>query len=153
MGLISALLAQPRRFAGAGVNHEGERFTGRLEIEPLVAGRALLLRYTATRDDGRHLHAEATLLAAGADATLCLWPVMEELAFVLPHAQIHASEDAAGTSSAVFASGRRDAIDGFREEITIELDAAGQLVYAHAWGMPGGPFADRSRCTLAPALA
>lgn len=65
MNLLKALLSQTPTFVGNGTNHEGEHFVGRLEMQALVNASALVLHYTATRTDGKHLHKEATLLAAG----------------------------------------------------------------------------------------
>lgn len=108
-----------------------------------------MLHYTATRGDGKHLHKEATLLAAGPDGALCLWPVMEELPFVLPHRAIDSShDDEDGTLAVVFSSGPRNTFNSFREEITIALKPGGELRIAHSWRTPGGAFAERSRCTL-----
>jgi hypothetical protein len=149
MNLLAALLSQSPTFIGTGTNHEGENFVGRLEMQALVNASALMLHYTATRTDGKHLHKEATLLAVGPDGALCLWPVMEELPFVLPHRAIDSAHDKAGGSLAViFATGPRDMINTFREEITIALKPGGELRIAHSWGMPGGAFAQRSTCTM-----
>lgn len=148
--LLEALCARIGSFTGEGTNHEGERFIGRLEIESLPGGYALLIRYLATRDDGLHLHREATLLGRLADTSLCLWPVMEELPFVAPHPLLHSTVRADDTRVAVFASGAREATAVFREEITIEISALGVLTYSHAWGLPAGTFAARSRCVLRP---
>ncbi len=149
MNLLAALLAQASSFSGHGTNHEGEHFAGRLELVPLVNASALMLHYTATRTDGKHLHQEATLLAATPDGALCLWPVMEELPFVLPHRAIDSSLDEEdGTLAVVFSSGPRDMAHMFREEITVALKPGGELRITHSWGMPGGAFAARSSCTL-----
>lgn len=149
MNLLKALLAQSTTFAGTGTNHEGEQFVGRMEIQALVNANALMLHYTATRMDGKHLHREATLLAAGADGALCLWPVMEELPFVLPHRAIDSTHDEDdGAVGVVFASGPRDDANTFREEITIALKPGGELRIAHSWGMPGGAFSAQSQCTM-----
>lgn len=151
MNLLTALLSQPTTFSGTGTNHEGEDFVGRLEMQPLVNASALMLHYTATRNDGKHLHKEATLLAAGPDGALYLWPVMEELPFVVPHRAIPnagAPQVEDGLLVVIFASGPRDKVSTFREEITIALKPNGDLRIAHSWGMPGGAFAPRSHCTL-----
>lgn len=152
--LLSLLVARPGVYVGRGVNHEQEAFTGRLAVQPLVGGRAVLLTYTATRDDGVPVHEEATLLGRGPSGALCLWPVMEELPIVLPHPATADATGGAGTDvgahQVVFASGPRSAVDAFREEITVTVRADGALVYAHAWGLPGGDFGDRSRCELWP---
>ena len=62
MNLVAELLSRPLKLVGHGTNHEGETFVGRLEIQSLVNGSSLLLHYTATRTDGKHLHKEATML-------------------------------------------------------------------------------------------
>ena len=153
MNLIEALASQPRVFEGRGQNHEGQSFAGRLEIEALVGGKALMLRYVAKGEHGEVFHTEATLLAVGQDGSLCLYPVMEELPFLLPHPQVSCIEGQAGSLVTVFASGPREDAEHFREEITVELKANSELVYSHAWGMPGGSFEARSSCALFPAVA
>lgn len=153
MNFIEALSSQPRAFEGRGRNHEGQIFVGRLEIEALVGGKALLLRYVAKGEQGEVFHTEATLLAVGQDGNLCLWAVMEELPFLLPHPQVSCTEEQAGSLAAVFASGSREDSEHFREEIAVELKANSELIYSHAWGMPGGSFEARSSCVLFPAVA
>ncbi len=149
MNLLAALLAQARNFSGHGTSHEGEHFAGRLVMALLVNASALMLHYTATRTDGKHLHREATLLAATPDGALCLWPVMEELPYVLPHRAIDSShDDEDGTLAVVFASGSRNMVNTFRAEITIAIKPGGELRLTHSWGMPGEAFAERSSCTM-----
>jgi len=148
VNLLATLLSRPLKYHGSGTNHEGERFNGVLELQPLVEQSAILLHYTATRIDGLHLHREATLLGLDAQGNPCLWPVMEELPSVLPHSLVTGTSTGGDTRVFVFASGARDATNSFREEITIEIGPQGGLVYAHAWGMPGAAFAPRSRCEL-----
>lgn len=144
-GLIEQLGRVGGVFRGAGVNHEQEAFSAELRLERLVDGRAVLLRYRATLADGSLAHEECTLLAAGPDGVPCLWPVMSELPVVLPHVQQPAQVTA---GRHVFASGPRDDTTVFREEITIELGPGDALTYAHAWGLPDGPFAARSSARL-----
>lgn len=157
MNLLQALAAAGAVFSGAGINHEGEPFTGTLRVQRLVNGAALLLHYTAVLEDGSLAHEESTLLGSGPDGRLTLWPVMSELEVVLPHVEIDAPAAAgsagtdAATLRAVFAHGRRDDASAFREEITLALAADGSLTFAHAWGLPGGDFAERSVCRLRPA--
>lgn len=151
--LLEALLTQPRRWAGRGINHAGDSFSAVLQLQPLVGGKALLLDYVVTGDNGMHFHAEATLLGHDAAGTLCLWPVMEELPGVLAHPQIAGELSASGAISATFASGPRSARDAFREEITLVLQPGGGLELRHAWGLPGGEFEDRSSCQLRPSPA
>jgi hypothetical protein len=151
MNLLQALISRPRSFEGSGRNHEGEAFGGRLDIELLVGGKAVMLRYVATGKGGAVLHTEATLLAPAQNGEPCLWPVMAELPFLLPHPQISCVAKPDGSLTALFASGPREDPRRFREEISIELMARSELIYSHAWGMPGGSFQTRSSCVFFPA--
>lgn len=72
MNLLKALISQAPIFVGKGSNHEGEHFVGRPELQASVNGSALVLHHTTTRSDGKHLHKEATLLAAAPNGALCL---------------------------------------------------------------------------------
>lgn len=148
MKLVASLVSLGRSFSGRGTNHEGEDFAGRLELQPLLDGKALMLTYTVTRVDGVHLHSEVTLLATDGKGRPCLWPVMEELPVVLPHPEVGNVKLHDGTQAIVFASGPRDEAGVFREEITIEVRPEGQLRYAHGWALPGGDFDARSSCVL-----
>lgn len=144
--LLERLARAPGTYRGSGVNHEQQAFDALLQVEPLVDGRAVLLRYRATLADGSLAHEECTLLAPGPDGAPCLWPVMSELPVVLPHAWQPAD---ARADRGVFASGPHDDTAIFREEITIALEPGDTLTYAHAWGLPGDGFAARSSARLA----
>lgn len=148
MTLLATLASRAGAFRGNGVNHAGQPFVGTLQVAPVMAGRAVTLHYTATGLDGQALHEEFALLALADDQRLCLWPVMTELPFVMPHRAIGAGDAAVDCQRAVFATGPRDAMSSFREEISIECLADGGISYAHAWGMPGEALAHRSRCAL-----
>jgi hypothetical protein len=151
--LLSALVSGAHAYTGRGENHEQEAFSGMFVVQPLVGGAAAMLHFTATREDGTRVHSESTLLARAADGSLCLWPVMDELPVVMPHPLISAArDDAAGDSVHVFASGPRSSTEVFRQEITLRLLPGGRLRYAHAWGLPGGEFGDRSHCELVAAM-
>lgn len=150
MDLLTTLAARAGSFTGRGLNHEKEAFTGRLVVASVLAGRAVTLHYTALGLDGQQLHEEFTLLSQSDQGGLCLWPVMSELPVVMPHHALADRAAANGGGAGVFASGPRDAADRFREEISIDCRTDGGMVYAHAWGMPGGSFEARSSCTLEP---
>jgi hypothetical protein len=150
MNILGALAAGPKSFRGHGVNEENEAFAGELNVAVLEDGRAVMLGYTATLATGKIVHTESTLLAIGPNRKLCLWPVMSELPVVLPHEEIAAMAEPPFTVTAVFASGPRGDTSAFREEITVQLNQDGSLIYAHAWGLPGGAFRDRSSCSMVP---
>ena len=75
---------------------------------------------------------------------------MSEVAMVLPHIEVPAGSMSVGAVEATFACGDRGDARLFRQEIGIRMNADGSLVYAHAWGLPGGAFDDRSSCSMAP---
>ena len=153
MSVLNSLAIGPGHYRGQGVNHEGESFTGHLHVQVLEAGRAVLLTYDASLDDGTVVHTESTLLATGADGRLCLWPVMSELPGVVPHIEEPSRSEYGSPPRAVFATGPREDVSVFREEITLEFKEDRRLVYGHAWGLPGGNFEERSSCTLLPSEA
>lgn len=156
MDLLRSLAARAGLLTGAGLNHENEAFVGKMTVASILGGRAVTLHYTATGADGQVLlHEEFTLLARADDQRLCLWPVMQELATVMPHLETPGvtRSTADAPARAVFATGPRDAVDGFREEIGIECLPGGGIRYSHAWGMPGGAFEARSSCELQPLCA
>ena len=153
MNILAALAAGPTAFCGRGVNHENEAFVGELNVQSLEGGRAVMLRYSATLENGTLVHSETALLGTGPDGRLCLWPVMSELPVVLPHTETIATAEPGKHTLAVFATGTRDDSASFREEITIELSTEGSLMYAHAWGLAGGAFEDRSSCRMVPSGA
>ncbi|OHX14577.1 hypothetical protein [Chromobacterium sphagni] len=150
MPLLAALQSLPNQFCGEGINHEDQTFTGCLHWQALPGQRALLLHYSASGIHGEILHRETTLLGYLPDGTMCLWPVMEELPFILPHPAVRLAEGGHGTLEVVFASAPRSLSEQFRQEITIRLEANGQMLYTHAWGLPNCNFEDRSRCTMSP---
>ena len=135
----------PNFWQGTGINHENETFTATLKIEALVDSKAIKLDYVATRVDGKHLHRESGLLAIDHNGTLCLWPVMEELPFVLPHRALEVRVNF-DVWSVTFATGEEGNAVSFQEEIAISKDSDGNLVYEHRWGMPGLRFGPKSAC-------
>ncbi|MES2994204.1 MAG: hypothetical protein V4844_22470 [Pseudomonadota bacterium] len=148
MTVLRFLVSGPTYFRGDGVNEAGEAFVGELRVQDLKSGRAALLSYVAAIADGTVVHTESTLLGAGPDGKLCLWPVMSEIPVVLRHVELTTRSGAGGAVTTVFGSGQRDDTTSFREEITISVGADRSLVYAHAWGLPGGAFDDRSSCRM-----
>jgi hypothetical protein len=150
MNVLSVLTSGPTAFRGEGMNHENEAFIGELTVQALEGGRAALIRYVARLKTGDVVHSESTLLGLGPDGKLCLWPVMSELPVVLPHTEVASPLEPGRYALAIFASGARDDSTRFREEISLRVNADGSLVYAHAWGLPGGNFEDRSSCTMVP---
>jgi hypothetical protein len=150
MNILSALASGPKAYRGNGVNHEQEPFVGELQVQVLEGGRAVLLMYSATLEKGAVVHTESTLLATGQDGMLCLWPVMSEIPFVLPHTEVAVKAEPGKHFTAIFGSGPCGETTAFREQITIQINSDESLIYAHAWGLPGGEFKDRSWSKMVP---
>ncbi len=150
MNILRAVISGPTAFRGEGVNELRESFAGELKVQVLEGGRAVLLSYTATLLTGTVVHTESTLLGTGPNGKLCLWPVMSEIPLILPHTEITVKPESGQQSIGVFGSGQREESTTFREEITIQVHLDGSIEYAHAWGLPGGAFEDRSSCRMAP---
>jgi hypothetical protein len=153
VNILSVLVSGPTAFCGEGINHEKETFTGALAVQPLEGGRAVLLSYSATLKIGTVVHSESALLGSGTDGRLCLWPVMSELPVILPHTEVMTNAEPGKYKLAVFGTGSRDDSATFREEISIQVNEDGSLVYSHAWGLPGGSFENRSSCSMVPSGA
>lgn len=147
---LRLILSTAGKYSGTGVNHAAEPFNGELELRALEGGSAALLRYVATRSDGKHLHAETTLVACDSLGELCLWPAMEELPHLLVHRLLSRNSTPAGTTRFVFSSGPPEDRASFREEIVLEIQTGHGIVgYRHSWGMPGADFDERSWCSFA----
>ena len=153
MNLLASLVSGPASFRGNGFNEENEAFTGELRIQVLEGGRAALLSYVATLSTGKVVHTESSLLGTDQTGRLCLWPVMSEIPVILPHQELTAEAGPRGEVKAVFSSGSRNEASSFREEITVQINSDQSLIYAHAWGLPGGSFEDRSSCRMVPSAA
>ena len=152
MNILEALASGPKIFRGEGVNEEQERFIGEMTVQVLEGGRAALLCYVAKLSSRQVVHTESTLLGTGPNGKLCLWPVMSEIPAILPHVEIAVHAVVGGGMKSIFSSGPRDDPSTFREEIAIQINPDGSLVYAHAWGLPGSAFEDRSSCLMVPTV-
>lgn len=144
--VIEALIARRGTFVGEGVNHDGQPFTGRLKLAPVVDGAGLSLEFTARGEGGEVYHRERSTLAPGPDGALTLWSLSNNAPGLLA---LPLRRDVPGEARAlVFGVGDPDDGDAFRMEVTLELQPGGQLGYRFAWGLPGGEFAPRSGLTL-----
>ena len=149
---IDTLAGWAGTYIGLGDNHEGEAFTGRLVVTPVVGGLAVRLAFRATGDDGTVFHEEETLVT-GSQAGPVLFTVSSNLGGGLLHESRSPAEPVSGATTLVFGAGDRDDPGSFREEIAIDLHDDGSMGYRFAWGLPGGDFADRSAVRMRPDTA
>lgn len=128
-------------FTGEGLNHEGEKFAGSMEIISLFGGKGLQIRFEATSLKDPHLifHSEVSTLAQNARGGFSLFNFNSNTPFLAEHVLQESSENL----NFVFHFGKTDDPNTFREEIRLELLSEG-IGYHYSWGLPGGEFKYRS---------
>jgi hypothetical protein len=128
------------RYAGSGINHEAQKFTGHLVIRPAHGGA--LLWFRATGETGEIYHEEITLIAKTFAGTLS----MTSLNSNIPAAQHFASETITPNSCS-FITGDFANPQTFRERVTLTF-GPDSVTYAFAWGLPGQAVEPRSSATM-----
>src|SRR5688572_16493504 len=117
-GLLKLLHERQGRFAGEGLNHEGERFNGRLQLGSVAEGSGTLLTFEArSLDEQVCFHTEHSLIARDVSGELVLWHLGSNLGFLTPHRLSAAEPD----QKYVFRYGD-PAGEGFAEEITLTFE-------------------------------
>ena len=142
--ILEILKAAAGQYQGEGINHEGQPFTGRLALQPILHGRGFSLSFSATGKDGTLYHQEESTIAPSMQEKLTLWNFNTSTPGLLAH-ELRTSppkNDAAHT----FVFGFNQPADShtFREEIALSIWGNGDLSYTYSWGMPGGEFKERS---------
>ncbi len=152
-GILKALSQRSGKFEGEGINHEGSRFIGRLEISPVIDGHAIQIAFQAQGMDGTLLHQERSTIAYDPKETLCLWSVHSNHPKMTTHElRSEGVSEAGSLQTLVFGHGALEDRSVFREEITVEIWNSGEVGYRYAWGMPGGDFSARSSVKLSPEM-
>jgi hypothetical protein len=146
--LLNRLAAATGEYAGRGINHLGEHFSGELAITACLDSQLVELKFRAT-DSDQAFHEESTwvtedLLAGG----IGLWTVSSNTPGVLPHRLIEDISDGSYSTKAVFRLGDPEDKSRFRQEITLCVRHDGSVEYSYAWGVPHEAFESRSRCLL-----
>ncbi len=131
-------------YLGEGINHEGQIFTGRLSLEPLLAGRGFLIHFSATGKDGKIYHQEVSTVAPSITERLTLWNLNINIPGLLPHELRTAIAKPQAINSFVFGFNSPQESRAFREEIALDIWDSNSISYTYSWGMPGGEFKERS---------
>jgi hypothetical protein len=131
-------------YLGEGINHEGQTFTGRLSLEPLLAGRGFQINFSATEKDGKLYHQEASTIAPAMTEKLTLWNFNTNTPGLVPHELRSASAKPSAISSLVFGFNSPQDDKAFREEVALDIWDSNSISYTYSWGMPGGEFKERS---------
>lgn len=146
--LLHRLANATGRYAGRGINHLGEQFSGELVIQAQLDSQLVELKFRAS-DNDQAFHEESTwvtedLLAGG----IGLWTVSSNTPGVLPHRLIEDQSDGSYSTKAVFRLGDPEDKSRFRQEITLCVRHDGAIEYSYAWGVPHEALASRSKCLL-----
>lgn len=131
-------------YIGNGINHEGQPFTGRLSLEPILAGRGFQIHFSATGKDGTLYHQEISTIAPAMTEKLILWNFNTNVPGLVPHELRSTVAKSSAVSSLVFGFNTPQDEKTFREEIALDVWDDNSISYTYSWGMPGGEFKERS---------
>jgi hypothetical protein len=130
-------------FAGHGINHAGEKFTGKLSLKPVMSGKLLTLQATATGENGVVFHDENSWIGYDINGHLIYFVASNNHPGITPHF-FSRIEETPESKKVVFRFGNPVDKESFREEITFSVFKDGSLAHNYAWGLPEGEFLDRS---------
>ena len=131
-------------FEGFGINHEGQKFRGTLNLVKQIDGRGLSLDFRATGDDGTVFHSEHSILGLTPFETFSLWVLSSNHPGVIEHQYFDDKPAPGALATLSFRCGDFGNTASFREVISLDLLEGGDLTYRYSWGMPGGEFKERS---------
>lgn len=142
--VFKSLFGHAGSYEGYGINHEGQKFRGTLNMIPQFEGKGLSIDFCATGDDGTVYHKEHSILGITPFETLSLWVLSSNHPGVVEH-QCFEDKPAPGTQATLsFRCGDFGSTSSFREVISLDLWPNGDVSYRYSWGMPGGKFKERS---------
>ncbi len=72
------------RYEGEGINHEGQPFTGRFALKPILGERGFSIQFSATGKDGTLYHQEESTIAPSLNEKLTLWNFNTNTPALLP---------------------------------------------------------------------
>jgi len=132
------------QFEGEGTNHEGQPFTGKFSLQPILNGRGFSIKFSATGKDGTLYHQEESTIAPSMSEKLTLWNFNTNTPGLLAHELRAAPPKSGAEKSFVFGFNQPTETQFFREEVAIDTWSNGNISYTYSWGMPGGEFKERS---------
>lgn len=131
-------------YVGEGTNHENQPFTGQLELKPVLGGRGIQLKFSATGKDGKLYHQEESMIAPSIQEKLTLWNFNTNTPGLVPH-ELRTTEIKPNTlMSLVFGFNKPEDKNTFREEVALDIWDKLSLSYTYSWGLPGDDFQERS---------
>jgi hypothetical protein len=149
MSLFHQVSLLKASYLGSGVNHENQKFHGRIQFEPVAQGKGFQIQFQAVGTDGTTYHQETTLLGPALDGKPCLFVLSNNHPGVTPH-PLKTSEQTVEGHRYIFGFGDVTDTQSFREEISLEIFHHGSVEYKYSWGLPGGEFQERSGVQMHP---
>lgn len=131
-------------YVGEGINHEGQAFTGRFLLKPILDGRGFAIEFSATRKDGTVYHKEESRIAPSLGEKLTLWNFNTNTPGLVPHELRSLKPKSESIASFVFGFNQPTDSKSFREEVALDIWNNGEVSYTYSWGLPGGEFKERS---------
>ena len=133
--LLAQLVAAPGLYSGRGDGRESGPFVARIQVTPIVRGRAVALDYEATSDRAGLQHVEHTVLATGEQGRLELHVACLEVPGVMRF--VHSG------------TGEFTAYDGpFPARIVVTRPAPDALTYAWWWARDESDPQEQSRAEV-----
>ncbi|MCJ8344955.1 hypothetical protein MJH12_05400 [bacterium] len=143
MEFLQELTQKSGIYKGEGVNHEGEKFLGRLEIITLFESKTFQIKFTASSVGGLLFHDEVSLLSKDEQGQWCLFNTNSNNDQCLVHL-LESSDVVDDKRTLNFMYGDYKKEDTFRERVCLDLYKENKIAYHYYWGVPGGGFQYRS---------
>jgi len=131
-------------YAGEGVNHEGENFSGFCILNPVLPQKLISVRSEAKGTTGVVYHEEVSWIGRDLSGALTLFVSSNNHPGITPHQFHRLEETQEGSRKIIFRFGDPAEVQSFREEVTFAIEADGSLCHQYSWGLPGGEFRERS---------
>ncbi len=128
---------------GAGLNHEGQSYTGQLILDPQINRLAILLHFSAKGSDGVVYHRETIMIGVQPNGTTAAFSVSNNIPGVASFLVTQPT-----SQSLVLTLGNIEDPGTFREVITFRLERGEELFHGYSWAMPGEPMQERSSALL-----
>ena len=137
-------------FEGTGNNHEGQTFRGTFVAKSLFKDKGVAIQFTATGADGTIYHEEQSVLSLTSHEAPALWVLSNNHPANTEHTFCETPTTPGAEMTFAFKYGDLEDPRQFREIITLDFWANGDLSYRYSWGLPGSDLKERSSVRMVP---
>lgn len=158
--LLTRLAEAAGSYAGEGINHADEKFTGSFSLITHLDRALIEITFKAIEmepadaanpESARAFHEERTWITEDLLASrLAMWTVSTNTPGVLNLKLVEDTTDGSYSTRAVFRLGDPADMTRFREEISLSIRHDKAIEYVYSWAVPHEKFAVRSRVLLRP---